>query len=247
VRFIGLTSSTRFGNIAASPPSNDFPLYAGWSKHRRQRRARIKGLSGAKLGNPISALAFGEAAVVAKRRWPSWDLCSTARKAAMGGNKFKAKHRPGHQAGPRRLFHASKNKRSSTPTGLVARFGAKLMIVLEYERKLNWKRQPPCPMSPDQNSTGAPRNPRSALGRGRILPTYWAQSPDAASPVGVFRPPGARAMARAAPARFNSQSLTNERKFIWRLRPSRHVRQKTVSRTFRKERSRQPSQQLAHG
>ena len=50
---------------------------------------KIKGLRGAKLGNPYLRWAFGEAAVIAKRDAVLGPLAQRL-EARMGGNKFKA-------------------------------------------------------------------------------------------------------------------------------------------------------------
>ena len=51
---------------------------------------KIKGLRGAKLGNPYLRWAFGEAAVIAKRDPTVIGPLAQRLEARMGGNKFKA-------------------------------------------------------------------------------------------------------------------------------------------------------------
>ena len=51
---------------------------------------KIKGLRGAKLGNPYLRWAFGEAAIIAKRDPPSSARWRNGWKRGMNGNKFKA-------------------------------------------------------------------------------------------------------------------------------------------------------------
>jgi len=51
---------------------------------------QIKGLRGAKLGNPYLRWAFGEAAVIAKRDPVLIGPLAQRLEARMGGNKFKA-------------------------------------------------------------------------------------------------------------------------------------------------------------
>jgi len=51
---------------------------------------KIKGLRGAKLGNPYLRWAFGEAAVIAKRDHTVIGPLAQRLEARMNGNKFKA-------------------------------------------------------------------------------------------------------------------------------------------------------------
>jgi len=113
--YIGLTILTRDWQHRPLPTVKDFLSYCRLVKGTVASAGKIKGLRGAKLGNPICAGPLG------RRRWwpnamPSWTFGSTARSA--DGRQQVQKPTPSwHQAGPRRLFHAQKTKRSSDPDG----------------------------------------------------------------------------------------------------------------------------------
>jgi hypothetical protein len=77
----------------ASPPSRTSSPTVAWSKASRRRgtsAGKIKGLRGAKLGNPYLRWAFGEAAVIAKRDHVVLGPLAQRLEARMNGNKFKA-------------------------------------------------------------------------------------------------------------------------------------------------------------
>ena len=69
------------------PPSKIFfpTEHFYWSKALWPAPQKIKGLRGAKLGNPYLRWAFGEAAIIAKR-----DHAQIGPLSPMNGNKFKA-------------------------------------------------------------------------------------------------------------------------------------------------------------
>src|SRR5208283_5182507 len=77
--YLGLTVLHEIGDIARFPTVKDFLSYCRLVKGTVASAGQIKGLRGAKLGNPYLRWAFGEAAVIAKRL-----------EARMNGNKFKA-------------------------------------------------------------------------------------------------------------------------------------------------------------
>jgi transposase len=87
--YIGLTILHEIGNIARFPTVKDFLSYCRLVKGTVASAGKIKGLRGAKLGNPYLRWAFGEAAVVAKRDAVLGPLAQRL-EARMGGNKFKA-------------------------------------------------------------------------------------------------------------------------------------------------------------
>jgi transposase len=87
--YLGLTILHEIGDLARFPTVKDFLSYCRLVKGTVASAGKIKGLRGARLGNPYLRWAFGEAAVVAKR---DSMLSSLAQRleTRMGGNKFKA-------------------------------------------------------------------------------------------------------------------------------------------------------------
>lgn len=87
--YLGLTILHEIGDLARFPTVKDFLSYCRLVKGTVAGAGKIKGLRGARLGNPYLRWAFGEAAVVAKR---DSMLSSLAQRleTRMGGNKFKA-------------------------------------------------------------------------------------------------------------------------------------------------------------
>jgi len=68
----------------------DFLSYCRLVKGTVASAGKIKGLRGAKLGNPYLRWAFGEAAVIAKRDHQIIGPLAQKLEAHLGGNKFKA-------------------------------------------------------------------------------------------------------------------------------------------------------------
>src|SRR5208282_1196819 len=87
--YLGLTLLHEIGDIARFPTVKDFLSYCRLVKGTVASAGKIKGLRGAKLGNPYLRWAFGEAAVVAKRDGVLGPLDQRL-EARLGGNKFKA-------------------------------------------------------------------------------------------------------------------------------------------------------------
>ncbi len=87
---LGLTILHEIGQIERFPTVKDFLSYCRLVKGTVASAGKIKGLRGAKLGNPYLRWAFGEAAVIAKRDHPILRPLSQQLEARMGGNKFKA-------------------------------------------------------------------------------------------------------------------------------------------------------------
>jgi transposase len=87
--YLGLTILHEIGDIARFPSVKDFLSYCRLVKGTVASAGKIKGLRGAKLGNPYLRWAFGEAAVVAKRD-PLVIGPLAQRLEARLGNKFKA-------------------------------------------------------------------------------------------------------------------------------------------------------------
>ena len=87
---LGLTILHEVGDINRFPTVKDFLSYCRLVKGTVASAGKIKGLRGARLGNPYLRWAFGEAAVIAKRDHAVIGPLSQSLEARMGGNKFKA-------------------------------------------------------------------------------------------------------------------------------------------------------------
>ena len=87
---LGLTILYEIGDIARFPTVKDFLSYCRLVKGTVASAGKIKGLRGAKLGNPYLRWAFGEAAVIAKRDHATIRPLAQRLEAKMNGNKFKA-------------------------------------------------------------------------------------------------------------------------------------------------------------
>jgi transposase len=87
---LGLTILYEIGDIERFPSVKDFLSYCRLVKGTVASAGKIKGLRGAKLGNPYLRWAFGEAAVIAKRDHHLIGPLAQRLEARMGGNKFKA-------------------------------------------------------------------------------------------------------------------------------------------------------------
>lgn len=87
---LGLTILYEIGDIARFPTVKDFLSYCRLVKGTVASAGKLKGLRGAKLGNPYLRWAFGEAAVIAKRDHALIGPLAQGLEARLGGNKFKA-------------------------------------------------------------------------------------------------------------------------------------------------------------
>ena len=87
---LGLTLLYEIGDIARFPTVKDFVSYCRLVKGTVASAGKIKGLRGAKLGNPYLRWAFGEAAIIAKRDPVVIGPLAQRLEARMNGNKFKA-------------------------------------------------------------------------------------------------------------------------------------------------------------
>ena len=87
---LGLTILHEIGDIQRFPTVKDFLSYCRLVKGTVASAGKIKGLRGAKLGNPYLRWAFGEAAVIGKRHHPVLRPLAQRLEAKMNGNKFKA-------------------------------------------------------------------------------------------------------------------------------------------------------------
>jgi transposase len=87
---LGLTILYEIGSVERFPTVKDFLSYCRLVKGTVASAGKIKGLRGAKLGNPYLRWAFGEAAIIAKRDHSRIGPLAQRLEDRMGGNKFKA-------------------------------------------------------------------------------------------------------------------------------------------------------------
>jgi len=87
---LGLTILHEIGPIERFPTVKDFLSYCRLVKGTVASAGKIKGLRGAKLGNPYLRWAFGEAAIIAKRDHAIIGPLAQRLEARFQGNKFKA-------------------------------------------------------------------------------------------------------------------------------------------------------------
>jgi transposase len=116
--YLGLTILHEIGDIARFPTVKDFLSYCRLVKGTVASAGKIKGLRGAKLGNPYLRWAFGEAAVIAKRDAVLGPLAQRL-EARLGGNKFKANTVLAIKLA-RAVYFMLKNKTVFDPERLVA-------------------------------------------------------------------------------------------------------------------------------
>ena len=115
-----MTLLHEIGDITRFPTVKDFLSYCRLVKGTVASAGKIKGLRGAKLGNPYLRWAFGEAAVVAKRDALLGSLAQRL-EARMNGNKFKANAVLATSKGwPAAVYFMLKNKTAFDPDRLVA-------------------------------------------------------------------------------------------------------------------------------
>jgi transposase len=87
---LGLTILYETGEIGRFPTVKNFLSYCRLVKGTVASAGKLKGLRGAKLGNPYLRWAFGEAAIIAKRDHTVIGPLAQRLEARMNGNKFKA-------------------------------------------------------------------------------------------------------------------------------------------------------------
>ena len=115
---LGLTILHEIGDIHRFPTVKDFLSYCRLVKGTVASAGKIKGLRGAKLGNPYLRWAFGEAAVIAKRDHAVIGPLSQRLEAKMNGNKFKANTVVAIKIA-RAVYYMLKNKTVFDPDRLV--------------------------------------------------------------------------------------------------------------------------------
>jgi transposase len=116
---LGWTILYEIGDIARFPTVKDFLSYCRLVKGTVASAGQIKGLRGAKLGNPYLRWAFGEAAVIAKRDHAIIGPLAQRLEARMGGCKFKANTVVAIKLA-RAVYFMLKNKTVFDPDRLVA-------------------------------------------------------------------------------------------------------------------------------
>ncbi len=116
---LGLTILYEIGDIERFPTVKDFLSYCRLVKGTVASAGKIKGLRGAKLGNPYLRWAFGEAAVIAKRDPFRIRPLAQRLEAQMQGNKFKANTVLAIKLA-RAVYFMLKNKTVFDPDRLVA-------------------------------------------------------------------------------------------------------------------------------
>src|SRR5947208_15753022 len=116
---LGLTILYEIGDINRFPTVKDFLSYGRLVKGTVASAGKIKGLRGAKLGNPYLRWAFGEAAVIAKRDHFRVRPLAQRLEEQMNGNKFKANTVVAIKLA-RAVYFMLKNKTVFDPDRLVA-------------------------------------------------------------------------------------------------------------------------------
>jgi len=116
---LGLTILYEIGDIQRFPTVKDFVSYCRLVKGTVASAGKIKGLRGAKLGNPYLRWAFGEAAVIAKRDHYVIGPLSKRLEAQLHGNKFKSNTVVAIKLA-RAVYFMLKNKTVFDPERLVA-------------------------------------------------------------------------------------------------------------------------------
>lgn len=116
---LGLTILHEIGDITRFPTVKDFLSYCRLVKGTVASAGKIKGLRGAKLGNPYLRWAFGEAAVIGKRDHHLLRPLSQRLETHYNGNKFKANTLIAIKLA-RAVFFMLKNQTVFDPDRLVA-------------------------------------------------------------------------------------------------------------------------------
>jgi transposase len=154
---LGATILYEIGDINRFPTVKDFLSYCRLVKGTVASAGKIKGLRGAKLGNPYLRWAFGEAAVIAKRDHKLIGPLAQRLEARMGGNHFKANTVVAIKLA-RAVYFMLRNKTVFDAERLVAVLTTKhLGTGCRQPARPNWMRQKreaqtsprPIPMVPD--------------------------------------------------------------------------------------------------
>ena len=116
---LGPDHSPRNRRHSPLPQRQRLPLLLSPGQRHGASAGKIKGLRGAKLGNPCLRWAFGEAAVIAKRDHAIIGPLAQRLEAQMQGNKFKANTVVAIKLA-RAVYFMLKNKTVFEPERLVA-------------------------------------------------------------------------------------------------------------------------------
>jgi transposase len=116
---LGLTILYEIGDIARFATVKNFLSYCRLVKGTVASAGKIKGLRGAKLGNPYLRWAFGQAAVIAKRDHTRIGPLAQRLQERMGANKLKANTVVAIKLA-RAVYFMLKNKSVFDPERLVA-------------------------------------------------------------------------------------------------------------------------------
>ena len=116
---LGMTILYEIGDINRFPTVKDFLSYCRLVKGTVASAGKIKGLRGAKLGNPYLRWAFGEAAILSKRDHFRIRPLAQSLEASIDGNKFKANTVIAIKLA-RAVYFMLKNKTVFDPDRLVA-------------------------------------------------------------------------------------------------------------------------------
>jgi Transposase IS116/IS110/IS902 family len=125
---LGMTILHEIGDINRFPSVKDFLSYCRLVKGTVASAGKIKGLRGAKLGNP--GLGLWRVRRHRQTRSPHYQAPGPAPGGPVQRQQVQSQHRPGHQDRARRLFHAQRRFWSIRPIGKSAE---------------NWRREPATP------------------------------------------------------------------------------------------------------
>jgi len=138
---LGAVILYEIGDISRFPTVKDFLSYCRLVKGTVASAGKIKGLRGAKLGNPYLRWAFGETAVIAKRDHAIIGPLAQRLEARMNGNKFKANTVLAIKIA-RAVYFMLKNKTVFDPERLIAKLtNPKFGPGCRQPAWPNWRRQ----------------------------------------------------------------------------------------------------------
>ena len=124
---LGLTILHEIGDIERFPTVKDFLSYCRLVKGTVASAGKIKGLRGAKLGDPYLRWAFGEAAVIAKR--DHFRIRPLAQRLEAQMRQIQSQYGGGDQTGARGLFHVEKQNGLRSRT-IGRRAGQEMILAL---------------------------------------------------------------------------------------------------------------------
>ncbi len=104
--YLGLTILHEIGDIARFPTVKDFLSYCRLVKGTVASAGKIKGSARRQAGQSLSALGLRRSRRHCQTRSAGHRPIGATSRSAHGRQQIQGQHRAGHQAGPRRLFHA---------------------------------------------------------------------------------------------------------------------------------------------